>query len=152
MAVFKDSAEFQNVFETFIKKALAHERVGPKLAASGLVIQFVYADPSAVLTVNLKPEAPKESGSFGAYSFAPESPWKVDVAFSQSSDLGNRFWQGQVNVIAALAKREVKASGSITKALALIPAIRPMYKVYSDTLRELGMNHLLVGENAVTVP
>jgi hypothetical protein len=33
--------------------------------------------------------------------------------------------------------------------LNLIPAIRPMYKVYADTLRELGFQRLLLGEHAV---
>ena len=67
-----------------------------------------------------------------------------DVVFKQSAEFSNRFWQGKENVIAALAKRQVSARGSITKALALIPVIRPAFRIYPQVLAKLGKNHLIV--------
>ena len=146
MSVYKSAEEFTKIYEEFMRRVMSHPRMGPKLASSKLVITFVYTDPNVSFTVNFKPDAPKaKEGDHGAFVFGPESPWKVDVTFTQTADLGNKFWQGKVNVIAALAKRQVRANGSITSALKLLPAIRPAFKVYPEVLKDLGFNHLVIG-------
>ncbi len=140
MSQFKNVEEFKTVFDHFIREILAHPLIGPKLARSKMIVQFQYTDPDAVITINLQESVPPLSGS---YTWEP-SPLKPDVVFIQSADFSNRFWQGKENVIAALAKRQVTARGSITKALQLIPVIRPSFRIYPKVLERLKLKHLIV--------
>lgn len=139
MGLFKDTKEFQTVFDAFIREVLAHPIIGPKLQRSKMTVQFQYTDPDAKITVNFKnPSQPGGDIIWGETDLNP------DVMFRQSADFSNRFWQGKENVIAALAKRQVSAQGSITKALQLIPVIRPSFRIYPKVLEKMGMKHLVV--------
>jgi putative sterol carrier protein len=142
MGLFKDTAEFQEVFDLLMREILTHPLIGPKLARSNLVVQFQYTEPDAQITINFK-EPAKDPKLSGNYTWG-ETLWQPDVIFKQSADFSNRFWQGKENVIAALAKRHVTARGSITKALALIPVIRPTFRLYPQVLQKLGKTHLVV--------
>lgn len=140
MGIFKDAKEFEKVFDAFVNEILVHPLIGPKLTRSKMIVQFQYTDPDAQITINLK-----ETPASGSKSYVwGETDLKPDVIFKQSVDFSNRFWQGKENVIAALAKRQVSAQGSITKALQLIPVIRPSFRIYPKVLEKLGMNHLIV--------
>jgi putative sterol carrier protein len=142
MSLFKDSEELQKVFDAFMKEVLSHPLIGPKLAKSKMVVQFQYTDPDAQVTIDFR-EAPKDSQMPGHLIWG-ETNIKPDVVFKQAADFSNRFWQGKENVIAAMAKRQVSAKGSITKALQLIPVIRPSFRIYPQVLEKLGMKHLVI--------
>lgn len=140
MSLFKDAKEVEKVFSDFIGGILVHPLIGPKLARSKMIIQFQYTDPDCQITINFKDPTPPGAPPF---VWGP-TPLVPDVMFKQSADFSNRFWQGKENVIAAMAKRQVTAQGSITKALQLIPIIRPSFRIYPQTLEKLGMKHLIV--------
>ena len=143
MGLFKDGKELEKVFTAFIGGILSHPLIGPKLVRSKMIIQFQYTDPECQITIDLKNPAPEGKPPFSW----GETSLKPDVVFKQSADFSNRFWQGKENVIAAMAKRQVTASGSITKALQLIPIIRPSFRIYPKVLADLGMKHLIVSED-----
>ncbi len=137
MSLFKDSKEVEHVFDTFLKEVIDHPIIGPKLKRSKMIVQFQYTDPDAQITVDFRD--PANVGVLWG-----ETPLAPDVMFRQSSDFSNRFWQGKENVIAAMAKRQVTAKGSIPKALQLIPVIRPSFRIYPQVLQRLGMHHLII--------
>lgn len=136
MPIFKDVKELETVFGEFIQEVLVHPIIGPKLIRANMVVQFQYTDPDAQITIDLRNG--KGKVIWGEVSIEP------DVVFKQSADFSNRFWQGKENVIAALAKRQVTAKGSITKALQLIPVIRPSFRMYPKTLERLGKKSLVI--------
>ena len=142
VSLFKSKGEFEEIYGAFMNEILAHPIIGPKLGRSGIVVQFQYSNPDVLITVNFK-EKPVDSKLSGLCAFGP-APWAPDVTFIQSADFSNRFWQGKENVIAAMAKRQVTARGSIHKALALIPVIRPSFRIYPLILQRLGKAHLIV--------
>ena len=142
MGVFKNKDELENVFTHFIGEVLVHPLVGPKLARAKMIVQFQYTDPDTQITINLK-DPGGDLSKPGTFTWGP-TPWEPDVVFKQSADFSNRFWQGKENVIAALAKRQVVARGSITKALQLIPIIRPTFRIYPKVVEKLGLAHLLI--------
>jgi hypothetical protein len=142
MAMFKDSQELIAVYDAFLKEILAHPLIGPKLARSKMIVQFQYTDPDATITINFREPAPE--GAVPGNPTWGETSIEPDVMFRQSADFSNRFWQGKENVIAALAKRQVTAKGSIPKALQLIPVIRPSFRIYPQILQKLGKTHLVV--------
>ena len=144
MGLFKDSKEVEKVFDAFMREVLSHPLIGPKLARSKMIVQFQYTEPDAQITINFK--EPSGDAKLAGKFYWGETALVPDVSFRQSADFSNRFWQGKENVIAALAKRQVTAQGSITKALQLIPVIRPSFRIYPLILEKLGMAHLVVRE------
>jgi putative sterol carrier protein len=63
----------------------------------------------------------------------------ADVSMSMKADVAHQFWLGKINLVSALAKGEIKATGPIPKILKLLPAIKPLYDEYPKILRENGM-------------
>jgi hypothetical protein len=69
---------------------------------------------------------------------------KPDVVMTMKADVSHAFWHGKVNLVAALAKRDIVASGPIPKILKLLPAIAPLYQMYPALLREKGLGSLVL--------
>lgn len=136
MSVFKNSQQFYECVGELMNRAKLDSKVGPKIAKSGLVIQFKYTDPEAVTTINARtpPTQP------GAFVDVINGPCKLtpDVTMSMKADVSHAFWHGKVNLLSALAKRDIVATGPIPKILKLLPAVEPLYKLYPALLREKG--------------
>ena len=64
----------------------------------------------------------------------------------QSGDTAHLFWLGQLNVARAIATRKVVSRGSVPKALALLPAIKPAFDLYPQVLQELGYDEMIPRE------
>jgi putative sterol carrier protein len=65
-----------------------------------------------------------------------ESDVQPDVKMAMSADTADKYWRGEYNVAVGLAKGEVKAKGSITTILKLIPATKPLYPMYKGLVAE----------------
>jgi hypothetical protein len=63
---------------------------------------------------------------------------------TMKADTAHAFWHGKVNLVAAMAKREIVAQGSIPKILKLLPAVEPLYRIYPALLREKGYAALVL--------
>jgi putative sterol carrier protein len=60
------------------------------------------------------------------------------------ADVANLFWNKKVNLMAAIAKGQIKVQGSLPKALKLLPAIEPAYPMYQALLKEKGYDNMIV--------
>jgi hypothetical protein len=140
MPTFKDSQQFYACVGELMDRAKRDPQVGPKIAKSGIIIQFRYSQPEAITTINAR-STPSQAGAFVDVVHGP-CPLKPDVVMTMKADLSHAFWHGKVNLVAALAKRDIVATGPIPKILKLLPAIEPLYKVYPALLREKGFGHL----------
>jgi hypothetical protein len=58
------------------------------------------------------------------------------------SDIANRYFQGKENIAIALARRRIKSSGNVKKALALIPVTKPVFEKYREMI-EADYPHLV---------
>lgn len=141
MSLFKDSAQFYDTVGALMDIAKKDPNVGPKIAKSGIIIQFKYTDPEAMTTVNAR-DKPTQPGAFADVIHGP-CTLKPDVAMMMKADVAHAFWQGKVNLVAALAKKDIVATGPIPKILKLLPAVEPLYKVYPELLREKGYGAML---------
>jgi len=61
---------------------------------------------------------------------------------TMDSDVANRYFQGRENVAMAIARRRIKSSGDVKKALALVPITKPVFAKYRAML-EADYPHLL---------
>jgi hypothetical protein len=142
MGVFEDSSQFYECVGELMERAKKDPQVGPKIAKAGIVIQFKYTEPDAVTTVNGR-SAPTQPGAFvDVYNGACEL--KPDVVMTMKADVAHAFWHGKVNLLDALAKKKIVATGPIPKILKLLPAVEPLYKVYPVLLREKGYDALVI--------
>ena len=71
--------------------------------------------------------------------------WEPDVVLEMSSAVANRYFQGKENIALALARGIIlHRGGLVAKALDLVPIVHPFHKVWVTTLREKGLDHLIV--------
>ena len=142
MSVFQNSKQFYECVGELMDRAKKDPRVGPKIAKSGIVIQFRYTDPDAVTTVNARSK-PTQPGAFvdvihGACKLQP------DVTMTMKADVSHAFWHGKVNLLGAIAKRDIVLQGPLAKILKLLPAVEPLYKIYPVLLKEKGYQSLVL--------
>jgi hypothetical protein len=142
MAVFRDSQQFYECVGGLMDRAKLDPQVGPKIAKSGIIIQFKYTDPDAITTVNAK-DKPTQPGAFVDIIHGPTN-LKPDVVMSMKADVAHAFWQGKVNLLSALAKKDIVAQGPIPKILKLLPAVEPLYKQYPVLLKEKGYGSMVL--------
>lgn len=142
MTVFRDSQQFYECVGGLMDRAKLDPKVGPKIAKAGIIIQFRYTDPDAVTTINARDKATQP----GAYVDIIHGPCslKPDVLMTMKADVSHAFWHGKVNLMTALAKRDIVAEGPIPKILKLLPAVQPLYKEYPALLREKGYGNLVL--------
>jgi len=139
MAYFKDSEEMYKIHQVLFDRLATHPEVGPAVAASNLVVRFVVHDPEGIITVKCR----EEEGKYISYVMG-ESSLKPDLIFTCSADFSHNFWQGKVNIVSALLKQEAKAEGKIAQAMKLLPALKPVYDLYPQILREIGREDLII--------
>ena len=129
MPVFTDSDNFYTVMVPFFNKLKDDAEIGPKIMSSGLIIQFVYSDPDAIITI----DCPNNVITQGP------SDLTATVTMSMKSQVAHRFWLGKVNLMVALTKRDMIAKGPVAAIMKLLPIIKGAYAMYADYLREIGL-------------
>lgn len=142
MNVFRDTAHLYRVFRALFERLAQEPEIADRLLQSNLVVRFVFRDPDGECTIDLR-SAPVH------YTFGP-SDLKPDVEMIQSADAAHQFWLGRVNVPQAIATRKIVSRGSVPKALALLPAIKPAFDIYPQVLREIGETDLIPKERAAS--
>lgn len=136
MSTFENSDRLQQVLGGFFHFILDHPVMGPKLKESKLVLKFNYTEPDLSILINLSRETPEIT-----YNDSSKQP---DVEMRMKADVAHRFWFGKVNLMIALARREMVAKGPIPKILRLLPVIKPAYALYPSYLKEKGfLSYLL---------
>lgn len=132
MGVFKNDAEVYKYIGGVFERGLADPEIGPKLSASGVVLQINYTDPDATVTVDLP----------NGKVFAGATAIKPDIELFMSADTGNGFWQGKVNLSVAMAKGQVRAKGPVQKILKLVPTAKLLFPAYKAMLEADGRSDL----------
>jgi hypothetical protein len=129
MPIFNDSEHFYKVMTPFFNKLKDDPNMGPKVLASGLIIQFVYTNPDAILTI----DCPNNLIIEGPTELTPT------VQMSMTATVAHKFWLGKVNLMVALTKRDMVAKGPVAAIMKLLPIIKDSYAMYQQYLRDIGM-------------
>lgn len=141
MGVFRDADQFYDSVGALMDKAKLDPQVGAKIAKAGIIIQFRYTDPEAMTTINAR-DKPSQPGAYVDVIHG-ECDLEPDILMTMKADVAHAFWQGKVNLVSALSKKQIVAEGPIPKILKLLPAVQPLYKVYPTLLKEKGYGDLL---------
>lgn len=131
MATFSSSEQLQDVLGGFFQALAQDPTVGPKLLGSNLLIKFNYREPELSITIDLK-------GDDVVLTFNDEEK-KPEVEMTMKADTAHKFWLGKLNLVMALARREITAKGPVPKILKLLPIIKPAYKLYPEYIQTKGL-------------
>lgn len=138
---YKDADHLYEIYGYFLKRVLEDDRIGAKMSKAGIVIKFIYTDPDAEITIDLK--SPPPDGAYGTF-YLGKCDVKEDVWSKQSADHSHRFWHGYENPIASVAKGKVRQGGKVTAMLKLLPVVKPAFQMFPVALEEMGQEELIV--------
>ena len=129
-----DAREFRVVIDRAFELMSTDPDMGPKLREADTPQRFEFPDVDLVVNVNARDEV--VDGQNLVWEWSDDVPWEPEVRMTMDSDVANRYFQGKENVAMAIARRRIKTSGNVKKALALIPITKPVYAMYRDMLEK----------------
>ncbi len=129
---FKSPDEFRDVIDRVFELMSTDPDMGPKLRDAETPQRFEFPDMDMVVNIT----AGEDGGDNLVWEWSDDIDWEPDVQMTMSSEVANRYFQGKENVAMAIARRRIKTSGNVKKALALIPITKPVYKQYRDMLED----------------
>jgi putative sterol carrier protein len=132
---FADAEELYKVFGLTMDKAMKDKAFAAKLSAANLVVGLSIPNIDAFITL--------ECLETLKVSFGPPTI-DIDVTAVNNDENFNKFWQGKLNLMTAMAKGLVKAQGAVFKMLKVLPIIDPMYPMFTESLKEAGREDLVV--------
>jgi putative sterol carrier protein len=132
---FSDAADVHKYIGGIFAEAFEDDEIGPKLRETGIVLEFRFSEPDAVVLVDTV-HATVTDGTGG-----DTSPTAVMLT---SADTGNAYWQGKVNLPIAMARGTIKIEGNVASLLKLAPLGKKLYPRYVSTLERDGRDDLLI--------
>jgi hypothetical protein len=113
--------------------------MGPKLREAETPQRFEFPDLDLVVNITY---ADGDGEQNLRWEWTDDVAWEPEVKMTMDSDVANRYFQGRENVAMAIARRRIKTSGDVKKALKLIPITKPIYARYRE-LVEAEYPHLV---------
>jgi hypothetical protein len=137
VGVFRDADDFYDCIGGVFREAIDDPDIGPKTKEAGLTIRFEFTDPDSTIWVDFA------RGDVLVGDAVPTADPALRMAMK--ADDANRFWLGRLNLVMALAKKQVVAKGSVPEMLKMLPLAKPLYARYEARLRGQGRQDLLGG-------
>jgi hypothetical protein len=131
---FSDAAEVYEYIGGIFREAFEDDEIGPKLRKTGIVLLFRFSEPDAVVVVDTVSATVTDS----------TGETRPTAVMWTSADIGNAYWQGQVNLPIAMARGTIKVDGNVAGLLKLAPLGKKLYPRYVATLKRDGRDDLLV--------
>ena len=142
---FRSKEEFVEIMDELFNLMSTDPKMGPKLAAARVPQRWEFTDYRLTLNVTYADPKSAKKGQFLKWVWGDEDcDWESEVGMKMKSDVANKSFQGKENVPIAMARGRIKSSGSVPKALKLIPITKPIYRIYREFLEDERYNHLLL--------
>lgn len=139
---FHTSDDLIHTFSVFYDELKYNPAMGPRLAASRIIIRFEYRNPAAAVTIDAR-NRPAEPGAYATFVWNAAEP-EPEAVIRITADYAHRFWHGRENPFLGAATGKIQITGNRAKVLALLPAFQPAYRLYPDVLRRMGRPDLVV--------
>ena len=128
---FNSSKEFREVIDKVFTMMSTDPEMGPKLRDAETPQRFEFPDLDLVVNITYVADGGEQNLQ---WEWTDDVDWEPEVKMTMDSDVANRYFQGKENVAMAIARRRIKTSGNVKKALALIPITKPIYARYREML------------------
>ena len=126
MAIFKNKEMMEEIFGEIWNQLICETELGRKLRDNGISILYKITDPDMVMYIDA-------NGAIFGKAAEAKTP---DITESMSSDTAHKFWLKKLDMPKALASHQIKAKGSATKLLRLIPLLSLVQEVYPEYCRK----------------
>jgi hypothetical protein len=131
-SAFKSPKEFREVMDRVFDLMSTDPDMGPKLRDAETPQRFVFPDLDEV--VNITAAEDNSAGQNLLWQWSDDVDWEPEVEMKMDSTVANKYFQGKENVAMAIARRRIKTSGNVKKALALMPITKPVFEMYREML------------------
>src|SRR5207244_13471672 len=108
--------------------------MGPKLRDAETPQRFEFPDVDLVVNVTYNDD--ETGGANLKWEWSDDVPWEPEVTMQMSSEVANSYFQGKENIAMAIARRRIKTSGNVKKALAIIPITKPVFAQYREMVEK----------------
>ena len=122
MPVFEKPEQLYGCIGGLLNKMGADPLVLAELQSLKLKVKFTFHDPESSIFLTV------ENGTHSIYYGATNQ--KPDIELAMSGDIAHYFWMGEVNVMQAITKQQIIASGSLGRIMKLVPLIKASIKLY----------------------
>ena len=136
---FNSAKEFREVMDRVFTMMSTDPEMGPKLRDAETPQRFEFPDLDLVVNITYAEDGGEQNLR---WEWTDDVNWEPDVQMTMDSEVANRYFQGRENVAMAIARRRIKTSGNVKKALALIPITKPVFARYRAML-EADYPHLV---------
>ena len=124
---FTDADEFVEVMDRTFSMMSEDDDMGPKLRDADVPQRFEFPDLDLVVNIT---HSDGDDVHCLRWEWSDDVDWEPEVKMTMDSDVANRYFQGKENVAMAIARRRIKTSGNVKKALALLPITKPVFEQY----------------------
>jgi hypothetical protein len=131
VASFESADEFREVIGRVFQLMSEDPDMGPKLRDAEAPQRWEFPDLDLVVNVTAAVGGSKENLR---WEWSDDVDWEPEVVMTMDSAVANRYFQGKENIAMAIARRRIKTSGNVKKALALVPVTKPVFKLYREML------------------
>jgi SCP-2 sterol transfer family len=138
---FQSADEFREVIDRVFAMMSTDPEMGPKLRDANTPQRFDFPDVDMVVNIGSAAQDAEDEHCL-VWDWSDDVDWQPEVRMTMNSDVANRYFQGKENIPMAIARRRIKTSGNVKKALALLPVTKPVFAQYRAML-EANYPHLL---------
>ena len=131
MATFQSAQEVYDTLGTFLAEITSAPDLRPKFVSANTSFLVTQTDPDSRILVDCTVDPPRVINDPG-----PGDDGEIHMFMS--SDDAHKFWQGKLNATIALAKKQIKVQGPLSKLMKLLPAMQPAFGRYKTFLQEHG--------------
>jgi hypothetical protein len=140
VAAFKSAGECREVIGRVFALMSADADMGPKLRDADAPQRWEFPDLELVVNVTGAEEGSRDNLR---WEWSDDVDWEPEVVMTMDSAVANRYFQGKENIAMAVARRRIRTTGNLKKALALVPVTKPVFAQYRAML-EQEYPHLVV--------
>jgi hypothetical protein len=124
---FKSADECREVIDRAFELMSSDPDMGPKLREADTPQRWEFPDLELVVNVTAAGEGSRENLR---WEWSDDVSWEPEVLMTMNSGIANRYFQGKENIAMAVARRRIRTSGNVKKALALVPVTKPVFAQY----------------------
>jgi hypothetical protein len=128
---FKSAEEVREVIGRAFELMSRDPDMGPKLRAADTPQRFEFPDVDLVVNITYAEGGGEQNLR---WEWTDDVAWVPEVKMIMDSEVANRYFQGKENIAMAVARRRIKTSGNVKKALALVPVTKPVFAQYRAML------------------
>jgi len=128
---YRDAAELQELLAAVFAYPYQGQEAR-QLTRSRLSLAFSFHAPELEVVLDGREGAAVGEQPAVVFGEAARLAPAPDLRFRMTGEVAHRFWNGELNIPAAMALGQVKLEGSLIRALSIAPMMPEMQRVYRD--------------------